>query len=228
MPRLIKWTNGGSARWVEDAFTSVADDAEVPAGAVIISLTRFHAEGGRLLDEGRAVGVRVAADEAVESLAYDLPAIALVALEFPKFKDGRAYSAARILRERFGFTGEVRAVGDVLLEQARFMIRCGFDAFEPADGTTPHQWTTAEGRYRHVYQRAADAREPAFVERAGASIVLLPLREKVAPERGSDEGSRRHLILASDKQNPSAASTPHPSGSRPTPSPARGEGRMAS
>jgi uncharacterized protein (DUF934 family) len=180
MPRLIKWTDG-AARWSEDAFTLVADDAEMPAGAVIISLTRFHAEGGRLLGEGRAVGVRVAADEAVESLAYDLPAIALVALEFPKFKDGRAYSAARILRERFAFAGEVRAVGDVLLEQARFMIRCGFDAFEPADATTPDQWTAAEARYRHVYQRAADAREPAFVERASASVIRMPMREKVLP-----------------------------------------------
>jgi uncharacterized protein (DUF934 family) len=168
MPRLIRWT-GRAARWAPDTFTPVADDEAIPDGNVLISLTRFHAEGGRLLGEGRAVGVRVAADEAVESLAYDLPAIALVALEFPKFKDGRAYSAARILRERFAFRGEVRAVGDVLLEQARFMIRCGFDAFEPADATTPQQWTAAEARYRHVYQRAADAREPAFVERAAAS-----------------------------------------------------------
>jgi uncharacterized protein (DUF934 family) len=168
MPRLIKW-QGDRARWSHDSFTFVADDEALPAGDVLVSLTRFHAEGEGLLGEGRRVGVRVAADEAVESLAYDLPAIALVALEFPKFKDGRAYSAARILRERFAYRGEIRAVGDVLLEQARFMIRCGFDAFEPADGTTPEQWTAAEARFRHVYQRAADAREPAFVERlAGA------------------------------------------------------------
>ncbi|HEY2179423.1 MAG TPA: DUF934 domain-containing protein [Caulobacteraceae bacterium] len=167
MPKLIRWTRAG-ARWAQDAFTSVLDDEPMPDGSVLLSLSRFHAEGGRVLGEGRRVGVRVAADEAVESLAYDLPAIALVALEFPKFKDGRAYSAARILRDRLGFTGEVRAVGDVLLEQARFMIRCGFDAFEPADGTTPAQWTAAEARYRHVYQRAADAREPAFAERAAA------------------------------------------------------------
>lgn len=180
MPRLIKWTND-RARWARDPFVAVADDAALPAGPVLISLTRFHTEGGRLLGDGRSVGVRVAADEAVESLAYDLPGIALVALEFPKFKDGRAYSAARILRERLGFAGEVRAVGDVLLEQARFMIRCGFDAFEPADGTTPDQWTAAEARYRHVYQRAADGREPAFVERAAATVIRLPVREPALP-----------------------------------------------
>ena len=169
MPRLIKWQND-RARWANDRFTLVADDEPAPAGDVIVSLARFHAEGERLIGEGRAVGVRVAADEPVESLAYDLPAIALVALEFPKFKDGRAYSAARILRERFDFTGELRAVGDVLLEQARFMIRCGFDAFEPADGTTPAQWTAAASRFRHVYQRAADAREPAFAVRGQAAV----------------------------------------------------------
>jgi uncharacterized protein (DUF934 family) len=89
----------------------------------------------------------------------------VVALAFPKFGDGRAYSYARLLRERFNFKGEVRAVGDVLREQAGFMLRCGFDAFEPADGSTPDQWERATRRFRHVYQRAADDREPAFVER---------------------------------------------------------------
>jgi uncharacterized protein (DUF934 family) len=168
MPRLIRWRDD-AAKWSEDRFTVLADDEAAPdAGDVIVSLTRFHAEGERLIGEGRAIGVRVAADEAVESLAYDLPAIAVVALEFPKFKDGRAYSAARILRERYGFTGEVRAVGDVLLEQARFMIRCGFDSFETADGTGPEQWSAAASRFRHVYQRAADAREPAFAVRGAA------------------------------------------------------------
>ena len=70
-----------------------------------------------------------------------------------------------MLRERYGFTGEVRAVGDVLREQAGFMVRVGFDAFEPADGSTPEQWAHAAHRQRHVYQRAADRRAPAFAER---------------------------------------------------------------
>ena len=114
----------------------------------------------------RQVGVRLAPDEAVEVLAYDLARIPLVALSFPKFRDGRPFSAARILRERLGFAGELRAVGDVLLEQAKFMIRCGFDAFEPADGSRADQWTAAARRFRHVYQRAADGAAPAFIERA--------------------------------------------------------------
>ncbi|MDB5419082.1 MAG: hypothetical protein JWP50_2501 [Phenylobacterium sp.] len=151
---------------VEDPFTAVADDIDVPPGDVIISLTRFQAEGDRLLSEGRAVGVRLESEETVEALAYDLPRIAVVALAFPKYRDGRAYTSARLLRERYGFQGEVRAVGDVLREQAGFMVRCGFDAFEPVDGSTPELWERAAHRFRHVYQRGADDRPPAFVERA--------------------------------------------------------------
>jgi len=155
----------------DDRFTAVADDEPVPEGDVIVSLARFQAEGAALSAHGRDVGVQIEADQSIEDLAYDLPNVAMVSavfLTFPKFRDGRAFTSARLLRERYGFTGEVRAVGDVLREQAGFMVRCGFDAFEPVDGSTPEQWAAAARRFRHVYQRAADDREPAFAERGGA------------------------------------------------------------
>ena len=164
MPTLIK-LQGGRMVLANDAFTHVDDDQDLPPGDVIISLTRFQADGDRLLGEGRAVGVRLEAGEQAEALAYDLPRLAVVALAFPKFRDGRQYSNARVLRERFGYRGEVRAVGDVLREQAGFMVRCGIDAFEPADKSEPEQWEHVTRRFRHVYQRAADERVPAFVER---------------------------------------------------------------
>ena len=164
MPKLIK-LHGHDLAWVDDVFTDVADEDDIPEGPVILSLARFQAEGDGLITSNRPVGVRLTADEAIEDLVYDLPRIAVVALVFPKFRDGRHYSAARLLRERYVYTGEVRAVGDVLLEQARFMIRCGFDAFVPADGTRPEDWAKAASRYRHVYQRATDDLVPAFVER---------------------------------------------------------------
>ena len=154
MPTLIKW-HEGQAELAEDPFTAVADDELIPRGDVIISLTRFQAEGDRLLSECRKVGVRVESDEAVEALA------------FPKYRDGRAYTGARLLRERFAYAGQIRAVGDVLREQALWMIRCGFDAFEPADGSTAADWAHVAARYRHVYQRASDHRAPAFQERQG-------------------------------------------------------------
>lgn len=164
MPTLIRWREG-RAEPVEDAFTHVADDQDLPPGDVIVSLTRFQTDGERLLGEGRKVGVRLESHEEAEALAYDLPRLSVVALDFPKYRDGRAYTNARLLRERLGYTGEVRAVGDVLREQAGFMVRVGFDAFEPADGAGSQEWHAAARRYRHVYQRAADARAPAFAER---------------------------------------------------------------
>lgn len=165
MPRLIRLT-GGVAAIADDGFVNVADEDAIPStGDVILSLTRFQAEGATLLDAGRQVGVRLEPAEEVEALAYDLPRLALVALVFPKFRDGRAFTSARLLRERLGFTGQVRAVGEVLREQAGFMVRCGFDAFDPADGATPAEWEAAADRFRHVYQRAADARAAAFEER---------------------------------------------------------------
>jgi uncharacterized protein (DUF934 family) len=165
MPRLIRFRNGQAA-WADDPFTAADDDELVPPGDVIVSLGRFQREGRALLAEGRNLGVRLAADEGPESLAIDLPRLAVLALTFAKLRDGRAYSAARIARERLAFRGELRAVGVVVLEMGGPLIRCGFDAFEAADGS-PEQWTHVAGRFRHVYQRAADGRAPAFVKRGG-------------------------------------------------------------
>jgi uncharacterized protein (DUF934 family) len=111
--------------------------------------------------------VRLEPEDEIEVLEGRLARVALVALAFPKFRDGRPFTAARLLRTRLGFKGEIRAVGDVLRDQAGFMVRCGFDAFVPADGSTASTWAEAAGRHSHVYQRAADARTPAFVERQG-------------------------------------------------------------
>jgi len=168
MPKLIRLTASG-AEWVDDRFTTVTDDEDVPHGDVIISLKRYLAEGEALASNSRDVGVFLEPGEAVEALAYDLPRIPVVALTFGKYRDGRAFTEARLLRERFDYAGEVRAVGpSVLREQAVFMVRCGFDVFDAADGSTPEQWAATAGRFRHVYQRASDGREPVFAERAHA------------------------------------------------------------
>ena len=116
------------------------------------------------------MGVRVNADEAVEALEPYLDRLALVALVFPKYRDGRAFSSAMVLRERYGFKGEIRAVGEVLRELSRFMVRCGMDAYMPTDGSTPEDWDRLAFRYRHVYQTAADGQTPAFALRTGAQL----------------------------------------------------------
>jgi uncharacterized protein (DUF934 family) len=92
--------------------------------------------------------------------------VSVIALVFPKFRDGRAFSSAMLLRERLGYRGELRAVGEVLREQANFMVRCGFDAFEPSDGSSPEDLARKIAGFRHVYQSAADGRLPAYLERA--------------------------------------------------------------
>lgn len=168
MPKLIRLTAEGGAAWADDRFTTIPDEEGAPQGDIIVSLKRYQAEGDALQTNSRDVGVRIETDEEIEALAYDLPRIPVVSVAFPKFSDGRAFSTATLLRERYGYRGEVRAVGDVLREQAGFMVRCGFDAFEPADGSTPEQWAEATHRFRHVYQRAADHRPTVVEERAGA------------------------------------------------------------
>jgi uncharacterized protein (DUF934 family) len=170
MPKLFK-IEADQVVARDDSFVALADDEAAPAslGAVLLSFARFQREGEVWLSRGVQVGVRLEPDERVEGLAYDLPRLALVALAFPKFRDGRAYSAAALLRERYAFGAEVRAVGDVLRDQALVMLRCGFDTFEPADGATVEDWSHALHRFRHVYQGAADRRAPAFAERALAS-----------------------------------------------------------
>ena len=167
MPTLIKLINGRPS-WANDSFVDLGDEDPVPSeGAVIVSLKRLKAEADALF-KGRSVGVRLNADEAVEDLVPYLPKLSLVATVFPKYRDGRAFSSAALLRERYGFKGEVRAVGDVLREQARYMVRCGMDAYMPTDGSTPEDWAGSVFRFRHVYQAAADGLEPAFAERLKA------------------------------------------------------------
>jgi uncharacterized protein (DUF934 family) len=106
--------------------------------------------------------VRLKSVESPELIAGQLDRIALVALEFPQFRDGRAYSYARMLRERFGFTGELRAVGDVLMEQLHFMLRTGFDAFEIESEDPLGEYQTAKADFSIWYQPTGDGRPTAI------------------------------------------------------------------
>lgn len=118
------------------------------------------------LGQSNATAVRIEAGEDATVLLPHLDRLALVEVSFPKFRDGRGYSTARVLREA-GYTGELRAEGDVLVDQIPLMRRCGFDSFAPAAPVDEAVLAAALARYDAVYQAAADAAVPVWKRRHG-------------------------------------------------------------
>jgi len=147
---------------VASSFVDVsAAEAIPPTGPVIVSLAQWQAQREALLARGTPLGIRLHSDQPPELIAADVARFAVIALEFPKFRDGRAYSYARLLRERYGYKGELRAVGDVLLEQLFFMLRTGFDAFELTSQDPVGDYRTALADFSVWYQPTADGRPTA-------------------------------------------------------------------
>ncbi|MEP6785285.1 MAG: DUF934 domain-containing protein [Sphingomonadales bacterium] len=119
-----------------------------------------------LAGQTNATSVRIEAGDDARALIPYLDRLALVEVAFPTFRDGRGYSAARVLREA-GYKGELRADGDVLVDQIAFMKRCGFDSFAPSKSLDPEVVERSLARYENVYQRAADAAVPVWKLRHG-------------------------------------------------------------
>jgi uncharacterized protein (DUF934 family) len=152
---------------VDDVWTKLADDQPVPAdGPVLVTLARWRGARAALLARRGPIGVALANSDAVESLGGDSSRFDLVALHFPKFSDGRAYSQARLLRGRFSYGGELRATGNVLRDQLPFMLRCGFDSFESEQKDFAQALSGARTLFSVVYQPAEDGRTPVSVLRA--------------------------------------------------------------
>jgi uncharacterized protein (DUF934 family) len=153
---------------VEDPFVDASAAESVPEhGAVIVSVRQWQEGRDALEARSDPLGLRLQSHESPELVADDLPRFAVVALEFPKFRDGRAYTYARWLRERYGYEGEIRAVGDVLLEQLHFMLRVGFDAFEIGGYDPLGAYLTAAEDYTVWYQPTGDGRPTAMQLRRG-------------------------------------------------------------
>ncbi len=147
---------------VDDSFVYVADDGALPAaGAVIVSLECWQSSRDALLRRDEPVGVRLRSDEPPELIGDGIEKLAVIALEFPAFRDGRAYSYARLLREKYAYLGELRAIGDVLLEQLHFMVRTGFDAFEIDSEDPIGDYQVAAEDFSVWYQPTADGRSTA-------------------------------------------------------------------
>jgi uncharacterized protein (DUF934 family) len=168
--RLVK---GG--RVIDDRFVRVLDEAPIPDGVpVLIPATRFLADASEILAREAPTGVLWPNNRRVNELAPHLDRLALVALAFPAFKDGRAYSQARLLREQHGFRGELRATGDILRDQFMFLVRAGFDAFEVKKDADAGAFAEAVKRYSVFYQPTGDGRPAAFRARLRQTPIAAP------------------------------------------------------
>ena len=141
---------------------------ELPAGKVIVPLTLWQAEREALIaSRGAAdLGVWLAPDSEPADIAGEFDQIAVIAVDFPVFRDGRGYSIGRLLRERYGYKGELRAIGDVLRDQVRLMFRCGFDAFAVRADKDLNDAMKAFDDFTVQYQGAVDDPSPLFRRRA--------------------------------------------------------------
>ena len=149
---LIK--NGAVAK---DRWITIDDDADLSGERpIIVSLARWRKERDLLQARNAPTGLRLSSDDSLDEIAPDLYRFFLIALDFPAFTDGRPYSTARLLRERHGYTGELRAVGQVLRDQAQFLTRCGFDSFELPGGSDAEDWLRGLDSIAVYYQPASD------------------------------------------------------------------------
>jgi uncharacterized protein (DUF934 family) len=164
-------------RIATDIFVHVADGAELPGeGAILVSATRFLDDPEALLRRGGKLGVIWPNNRNLDDLVPYLDRLAVVALVFPTFRDGRAYSQARLLRERYGYDGELRATGQVLRDQFVFMLRAGFDAFEVKKQADAEAFAETVKRYSVFYQPTGDGRVTALNRR-------MQLRHSESAER---------------------------------------------
>ncbi len=155
-----------SGRITADGFVEVADDAALPAdGAVLVTAARFLKEADELLRRFAKVGVIWPNNRDIDDLVPYLDRLGVVALVFPTFRDGRAYSQARLLRERFRYRGELRATGQVLRDQFVFMMRAGFDAFAVKKQSDAEAFAQTAKRYSVFYQPTGDGRLTALHRR---------------------------------------------------------------
>jgi len=143
----------------------------LPGGPILVPLALWKQRRSELLARGEPVGVWLKPDDEPGDIASDLDKLALVAVHFPKFGDGRGYSTGALLRTRHGYRGELRAFGDIGRDHLFFLARCGFDAFRLAEHRDPEDALAAFDDFSVRYQGSVDDPQPLFRKRlAGAGV----------------------------------------------------------
>ncbi len=164
--RLVEdgWRSLDARHWLQ-----VGEDGLVPdfpdAGDLIVPLGLWRLRRDDLLARHGRLGLRLEADEELTEVAADLAHFALIAVNFPKFGDGRGYSTARLARERYGFTGELRAVGQVARDLLFYLESSGFDAFLLREGEDPQEALAGFDDFSEAYQSSVTRPDPLFRRR---------------------------------------------------------------
>jgi uncharacterized protein (DUF934 family) len=167
MPRIIRKQEIVEDSWQVLSLTpdESARTVPLPAGAVLLPLAVWLARRDEVLQRDEPPGVWLDSDEGPEALADDCARFAVIGINFPRFTDGRGYSSARLLRERYHYAGEIRAIGDVLHDQLFLMRRCGIDAYALRADKDIEQALAGLRAFSESYQAAADQPLPLFRRR---------------------------------------------------------------
>ncbi|GAB4298375.1 MAG: DUF934 domain-containing protein [Methylophaga sp.] len=150
---------------VEDNWIHLDDEAELIAGNITVSLARWQEQHEILKHHEGSLGLRLSGDDPLEEIVPDLRYFSLIVLLFPVFTDGRCYSYARLLRERYDFKGEIRAQGDVLQDQLFYMSQCGINSFELANPNRLTSALSAFDEFTESYQATVLRPEPLYRRR---------------------------------------------------------------
>ncbi|MFT4560785.1 MAG: hypothetical protein ACI9BW_000520 [Gammaproteobacteria bacterium] len=156
-------------RLVVDSWTLREDAAALPnCGDVIVSANRWNAHRDTLLARAGRNGIWLSSEDEIESIVKDVAHFDVISLEFSAVTDGRHYSNARLLRERYAYSRELRASGEVRRDQLFYLIRCGFDSFRLDDNCDIEDFLLGQKDFSSAYQYATDDLVPAYRGRSGA------------------------------------------------------------
>jgi len=161
MPQVLK-----DNRLIDDSWTLLTEDSEsLPSGDILLSYSQWQTFSDQLDSHDGSVGVIIEGNADIEDIIEPLLKLPLIAINFPKFADGRAFSSARLIRERYEYTGEIRAVGGFIRDQLYYLSRCGFNAFKFDDSVDLTEYAKSLQDFSEAYQVSVDQESPLFRRR---------------------------------------------------------------